>query len=108
MEIKLLEIRDRATFFVVLCVNMNPKNAYQRKALRTYGYPCDGRPNIMLTHVNGGKYANNDPYYWGDRTYAIAHNYITENWDKIQESDVIDVEFINGETKEIKFSELTI
>jgi hypothetical protein len=84
---------------------MNPENDFQRWGLRRYGFPCDGRPNIMLTHANGGKKANNDPYGWTDRTYANAHNYITENWTALKDGDVVDVEFILGETTESKISE---
>lgn len=106
MDIKLLEIRDRMTFIIVLCVNMNPDNAHQQKTLRTYGYPCDGSPNIMITHASGGQKADNDPYSWGGRTYPVAHDYIIKNWDKLREGDVIDVEYILKETETIKISEL--
>ena len=105
METKLFEIRDRGTLIIVLCVDMNPTSEYQRKALRQYGYPCSGAPNIMLTHANGGKRASNDYYDWGDRTYRTAHQYITENWKIMKEGDVVDVEFILGETLQPKTSE---
>lgn len=106
METKLLEIRDEATLIFALCVNMNPVNEFQRKALRRYGYPCDGRPNILITHASGGQRADNDPYSWGGRTYPVAHKYIIENWDLLKDGDVVDVSFILGETKEVKISEL--
>jgi hypothetical protein len=34
-----------------------------------------------------------------------AHRYIEENWNALSDGDVIDVEFILGETKEKKISE---
>ena len=98
MKTKLIEIRDRATFIIALCVDMNPENEAQRWALRRYGFPCDGQPNIMLTHANGGKRATNDPYDWGDRTFSTAHDYIIENWDTLNDGYVVDVQFILGET----------
>jgi hypothetical protein len=49
--------------------------------------------------------AFNDPYDHGDRTWAVAHNHIIENWNAIKDGDVIDVQFILGETKEKKRSE---
>lgn len=105
METKLIEIRDEGTLIIALCVNMNPTTEFQRKALRRYGYPCDGRPNIMLTHANGGKKATNDYYAWNDRTYQTAHHFITEKWGLLREGDVVDVSFLLGETKEVKVSE---
>jgi len=100
MEIKLLEIRDRATFFMVLCVDMNPANAFERRALRYYGHPCDGIPNILMTHARCSDYATNDPYGWTGpaRTYLVAHEYIIDHWNELKEGDIIDVQFIAGET----------
>ena len=99
MQTKLIEIRDEGTMIIALCVDMNPKNEEQRRGLRCYGFPCDGRPNIMLTHANGGKKANNDPYDWSDRTFSTAHHYIMENWAILNDGDVVDVQFMLGETK---------
>lgn len=116
MEAKILEIRDRGTFFPVICVNMNPGDENtlpggypqyeaRRYLLRRVGYPCDGRPNVMYTKANGGEKANNDPYYWGDRTNQTALNYIIEHWNEIKDGDVIDVEYILGEKPTKKVSE---
>jgi hypothetical protein len=105
MKTKLIEIRDRGTFIIALCVDMNPDNETQRWALHTYGFPCDGRPNIMITHASGERRASNDPYFWNDRTWANAHDHIIKNWDKLNDGDVVDVEFILGETDTPKRSE---
>lgn len=126
MKTKILEIRDDGTYFAVLAVDMNPGPPYpaygsfsedEFKALledhsarfyhmRRVGYPCDGRPNIGITHLSAdGKPFWNDPYGWGGRTYPVAHNYIIEHWDELRDGDVIDVSFILGETKSPKISE---
>lgn len=105
MKTKLLEIRDASTLIIALAVDMNPDNEAQRWALRRYGYPCDGRPNIMITHATGERVASNDPYHWGDRTWANAHNYIINHWDELTDGDVVDVEFILGERAVPKKSE---
>lgn len=109
MKAKALEIRDRATFVPMLCVDMNPRTGdfnLQRYLLRRCGYPCDGRPNILMTSLNGdGGRATNDPPFWNDRTRAVAHEYIIDNWHELRDGDVIDVEFILGETSAPKKSE---
>lgn len=121
MKVKLLELRDEMTMIPLLCVDMNVdggcvpnefasalRETYdaQRYLLRRCGYPCDGRPNIAITHLDcGGQRCSNDPYYWGGRTYPVAHRYIIENWDKLKDGDVVDVEFILGEKPEPKVSE---
>lgn len=122
MRVKLLELRDEGTFIPLLCVDMNPdvelvsgtadaervveKFEAQRYLLRRCGYPCDGRPNIAITKLDAsGDRCSNDPYYWGGRTLPVAHNYIINNWDKLKDGDVVDVEFILGEKPAPKVSE---
>jgi len=77
-----------------------------RRSATICGYPCDGRPNIGVTRLsaNGDPFWN-DPYGWKGRTMPVAHNYIIENWEEIRDGDVIDVEFILGETTVKKVSE---
>jgi len=112
MEVKILEVRDAGTFFAVACINMNPSSiatdGYEAQLyhLRRVGYPCDGRPNIAISHLSaGGGPFWNDPYGWGGRTYPVAHNYIIDHWRELRDGDVIDVEWILGETITKKTSE---
>jgi hypothetical protein len=108
VKTKLIEIRDRATMITALCVDMNPNfgDPVQRYYLRRYGYACDGKPNVLITHAAGnGTPANNDPYSWQGRTWRFAHNYIIEHWNELADGDVVDVEFILGETTAPKVSE---
>lgn len=101
---KLLEIRDRITFIPVLCTEMSsidPKEYYLLSRTGFTGNRC-----IQLTWLANHK-SSYDPYRWesNPRTLRAAHIYIKENWDSIESGDVIDVEFILGETKEPKQSE---
>jgi|ERR1039458_7000887 hypothetical protein len=106
MQVKLLELRDKGTFIPLLCVDMNPDNDDQRYLLRRVGYPCDNRPNVVITSANAdGGAASNDPYSWGGRTFPVAHKYIIEHWVDLRDGDVVDVSFILGETKAPKVSE---
>jgi hypothetical protein len=108
MICKALEIRDEGTFIAALAVDMNPENLGQRYLLRRCGFPCDGRPNILLTHLSAdGTPAWNDPYGWGGRTWPVAHHYIINHWHELKDGDVVDVEFILKERPEPKKSELT-
>ena len=105
MKAKALEIRDEGTFIPALAVNMNPTEDSQRYLLRRCGYACDGRPNIIMTRLDGSGKATNDPYEWGGRTYPVAHNYIIDHWAELADGDVVDVQFILGETQTPKVSE---
>lgn len=107
MEIKCLEIRDAMTFIPVICIRPVPVNEAQRYLLRRDGYSgtIDERCVIYIkAQCRGVAY---DPYDWpsNPRTHRVAHNYITEHWADLSDGDVVDVEFILGETVVIKQSE---
>ena len=98
METKLLEIRDSATFIPVLAISISREDGYLARRAG-FGERC-----IQLVSFNTNKTAY-DPYDWGNRTLQTAHVYITEKWDDLKDDDVIDVEYILGETLRPKISE---
>lgn len=114
MRVKVFEVRDRNTFIAVfafrtapdrLAVNHGDAAAIthhkQSYLLRRCGWAPDGA--IVGRLDNGSAHA--DAYDWGDRTMTGAHLHIEKNWDKLEDGDVIDVEFILGESAEAKTSE---
>jgi hypothetical protein len=103
MRILTLEIRDRATFIPVLAIKLEAVNVGQRYLIRRAGFEVPN-DNIILLRVDCGQ-ANYDPYAWGDRTFFTAHKYIIDAFDALDDGDVVDVEFILGETTERKISE---
>lgn len=99
---KYLEIRDRATCIPVLAFRIGRVDGFLP---RRAGY---GDDLIMLMRIEGGEVAAYyDPFGWphGFRTMKEAHLYIRDNYDQLKDHDVVDVEFILGETKEKKVSE---
>ncbi len=105
MEIKLFEIRDRGTFIPAMAVKPVSDNMVESWIL--LGRSGFNREThcIYLIHL-GGQQAKHDAYEWGNsRTMHEAHKYIEQNFDTLQSGDVIDVEFILGETTEKKISE---
>jgi hypothetical protein len=107
MEIKCLEIRDRHTFIPVICIRPTPANEGQRYLLRRDGYRGNAaEPCVIMidAQCRGVAY---DAYQWpdGSRTKRVAHKHITENWLRLADGDVIDVEFILGEKPTKKTSE---
>lgn len=104
MDKKVLEILDSMTFIPVVAINTDPENEGQRYLLRRAGYGPDGR-TIILVNLNDCR-ASNDPYGWpNSRTMRVAHAYIEQNFDSLSDGDVIDVEFILGESDTAKKSE---
>jgi hypothetical protein len=112
MKVKVLEIRDKATFIPVMGINIRPENEDQKYLLGRagYGVTADAQGGyIILVKMTGDIVtANHDPFSWGSptiRTMQIAHKHIIDNWDSLSDGDVIDVEYILYETKECKVSE---
>jgi hypothetical protein len=107
MEVKCLEVRDAGTFIPVICIRPVPDNEAQRYLLRRDGYRGDAEERCIIyinAQCRGVAY---DPHYWevNSITHTVAHNYITEHWHELADGDVIDVQFLLGETKEKKISE---
>ena len=115
MRTLLLEVRDRATFVPVLCVEMTPDRTLvdgrpgpwseeQTYLLRRCGYRFD-LPAVMMTRLGAGYPAHIDPYAWRDRTLSVAHDYICQHWPHLRSGDVVDVRFVLGEAEEPAESE---
>jgi hypothetical protein len=105
MQIKLLEIRDRATFLPCFAMQTTADNSEQGYLLRRAGYGPD-MPLIIFGYLDASRgKCHYDPYDWNDRTMKTAHNYIVEHFNKLNDGDVIDVEFVLGETTNKKTSE---
>lgn len=102
-RLKFIEIRDKATFIPAVAIDCSLSgNSYDDYLLRRAGY--GDRRLILLTRIDGGK-AHYDSHYWGDRTWAVVHDYLEKHWDEIADAEVIDVEFILGESEKAKVSE---
>ncbi len=106
MEVKCLEIRDDGTFIPVICIRPVPVNEEQRYLLRSDGYSGDPSERCIIMIRAQCRGVSNDPYGWtGDCTFHHAHRYIATHWDNLRDGDVIDVEFVLGETVSPKVSE---
>lgn len=106
MEVKCLELRDAGTFIPVICIRPVPENEGQRYLLRRDGYAGDERERCIIVVDAQCRGVSYDPYNWRDgRTKGTAHQYIEKHWHGLKDGDVIDVQFILGETSEPKASE---
>ena len=100
---KRFEIRDRMTCIVAAALNMaaHSESDQSNWLVRKAGYVS---PAIFVIHMSDGV-GRADPYEWNTRTMQAAHQYIEANWDSLKDGDLIDVEFILGESKAPKVSE---
>lgn len=105
MITKLVEIRDRATFIPALAVEFNGEENF---LLRRAGFAC--KRHIMLIKLVDSRAAFFSNA-WMDRTMQVAHRHLEEvgllqlGVDVLTAGNVIDVEYILGETPEPKQSE---
>lgn len=106
MTCKTFEIRDRMTFMPVLAIRLNPADEKDRYLLGSAGYHSQPYSHVILVKLDGVE-ANYDPFHWGQvrRTLFHAHQYILDTFDSLENGQVIDVEFLLGETQEPKRSQ---
>ena len=104
METKVLEVRDSGTYIAVLAMRLIADDTVQRYYLEREGF-TEGAGIVVMRIAD--QQAHADPYDWpsGARTMGIAHIYITAHFDKLKDGDVVDVQFIVGETQTKKLSE---
>lgn len=102
MKTLVLEVRDRLTCIPVMAIQMAADDPTQAFYLRRCGF-SDGL-GVILMKIND-QAAHSDIYDWRDRTMRHAHEYIIDNFDKLNHGDVIDVRTILGETAEPAKSE---
>jgi len=108
MIIKFLEVRDNMTCIPVMAIEMTPLERGDRlcddlisaKYLRYEGFDLRGGM-ILLIRLSDQK-ATVEPFFWpkvnGDRrTMPLAHKYIVEHWQELENGDVVDVRVQAGE-----------
>lgn len=111
IECKLFELRDRATFIPIFAFrnrvilqhadgweihHQTTQETREDWLLRRAGFGSQSQHLVTVADV---------PIAGNPRTYGVAHKYIEEHWNDLRSGDVIDVEFILGETKTKKRSE---
>lgn len=116
MEVKLFEIRDSATFIPAMAIRLivnevAPLGERELWLLRRAGYSqhqvlnSAAEPYVILCKLDGVE-AHYDPFEWSNRrTMGNAHSHIIDHWSNLRSGDLIDVEFILGETSTPKKSE---
>jgi hypothetical protein len=99
VESKLIEVRDRGTFIPALAIRVSGDDGY---LARRAGFHS---PLVILIHLETME-CNYDPWNWrSPRTMPRAHRYIENCWNRLKSGDVVDVEFLLGETQAPKISE---
>ncbi len=107
METKLFEVRDRATLIAVVVIRLGCRNEAERYLLSRCGYGKEAEDQKEFYLYAGLEEFNMqyDPYKQPNRTRHESHKYIRAHWDDLVSGEVIDVQFILGETTEKKESE---
>lgn len=108
MKSIIVELRDRGTCIPAMVTELSLSSGEddcENKLIKHCGYGIS--PMYLLTKLNNGE-SHNSPYKWdlGSRTMFEAHKYICENFYNLKSGDVIDVEFILGETQTPKTSDI--
>jgi molybdenum-dependent DNA-binding transcriptional regulator ModE len=94
----------------MIAIKPEPRNESERYLWVRAGYgknAADQKKYVLLARIDGTGSLMYDSRKWADsRTYGVAHTYIENNWDDLDNGAVIDVEYILGETTHCKESEM--
>lgn len=96
MECKILEVLDSMTYIPVLAVLLEPEIEAEEYHLGRAGFR--GGVFVLLYKLQTNQ-AHWDPANWAaNRTLLVAHEHIGRNWAELHSGDVVDVEYLLGET----------
>lgn len=99
VETKIFEIRDAATFIPAMAIrfvvdgnefDQNQEDWLMRRA----GY-ARHEPYVVFGYATGESMTY-DPFKQRSNTMRSSHRHIIENWDELENGDVIDVEYLQG------------
>jgi len=113
MAQKIIEVRDAGTHVDVLAIRLEAQNEQERYILARSGY---GGGNEDFANFTLMIDLNWPVSIWGSayecemdtrpsRTFYEAHRELTKNWDAYKSGDVLDVQFVIGETDHPKKSD---
>lgn len=102
MNAKMFEVRDRMTYIPVLAIQLDPTCEQERYMLGRVGFGLTAmqqREYIVVVKLSDMQ-AQHDEYEWpvSPRTMRAAHGHIVLKWPELKTGDVIDVEYVLGET----------
>lgn len=103
MKSKIFEIRDAGTCISVIAIKTEGSCKEEECHFNRNGWSED---TVIVTHISDGVTSNYSPYDWCNRTMRDAHLYIEQNFEKLENFEVIDIQFILGETDIKKVSEI--
>jgi len=99
IQVKLFEVRDSMTAISAIGIRINDlfgiRELRDLQIVRHAGYGNDSC--VLFGRLQGGQFSY-DNYDWGGRTMQVAHDHVSHYWDELESGDIIDVQFILGET----------
>lgn len=102
MTKKYFEIRDNSAFIPVVAVDLHPTTdnetikPIEQALVSASAY--NPITTILLTTLSSELRTEHDPSNWHNRTLETAHHYILSYWEGLDSGQVINVEFIEGDS----------
>ena len=88
----------------MLATRTEPENEAERHFLVRGGW---GARTVLLARMDEQIALTHDPFRWREgRTLNIAHRYISQHFDELENCSVVDVEYIEGEKPSSSASEI--
>lgn len=106
LKSKVLEILDRDTYIPVIATDIFSGIDQENRHMRRLGFNPLNQNKVIITSFSPVKTVY-DVYAESNSRTREAFKYIQEHFDKLKSGDVIDVEFIKGETSMPKLSEFS-
>lgn len=105
MASKYFEVRDCGTLIPVIATQLDHHNPIVRRAGFNAGFGPSSQMHVIVTALASLKTYHAQGYIEG-RTMSVAAHHIAAKWNDLTCGQVVDVEFILGESNAPKTSDL--
>lgn len=98
VEAKMLAVMDTCTRIPLIAFKVSPNTMKEGIMLERHGFTINPHQYTFFYDLNSGT-CSYDPYKMNDfHTLTPACRHIERNWDSVKSGDLIDVEYMRGDT----------
>lgn len=104
-ETKFFEVRDSGTHIPIMATLLTKGESWWCYQMRRAGWGPETKQVFVVVNLLTMESQYDNQEWKSRRTMPNAHRFIEENWETLTSGDVIDVEYILGDTTVKKITE---
>lgn len=100
VDAKMLAVMDRGTHIPLIAFKVSPNTMKECVMLERHDFGVNPHEHTFFYDISSGTCSHNPYKMEGSYTLTPACKHIRDNWGSINSGDLVDAEYIRGETSE--------